>query len=71
MRMESGEQLGTSGQRNFHLYHKWETYFVLSERRNNVVHNSKSRLGKAAIGSWYTEKRWKVYGMKGQPWKDQ
>ena len=32
MRMESGEQLGTSGQRKLYLYHKWETYFFLSER---------------------------------------
>ena len=64
MRLKSEEQLGTFGQRDIHLYHQGETYFVLSERRNKVVHGSKSRLGKATVGSWCTEKRWKIYRVK-------
>ena len=67
MRLERDEQLGTFGQRNFHLYHQGEGYFVLSERRNDVAHGSHSRLGKAIVGSWYTGKRRKAYRARKQP----
>ena len=49
MRMKSDEQPGTFGQGNFHLHHQGETYLVLSERQNDVVHGSESRLEKATV----------------------
>ena len=64
MRLESEEQLGTFGQRDIHLYHQGETYFVLSEMRNNVVYGSRSSLGKANVGSCCTDKRGQIYRVK-------
>ena len=61
MRLRREEQLGTFGQRDIHLYHQGETYFVLSEMRNNVVYSSKSRPRKATVGFRCTVKRWKIY----------
>ena len=61
MRLKREEQLGTFGQRDIHLYQQRETYFVLSEMRNNVVYSSKSRPGKATVGSWCTGKMWNIY----------
>lgn len=40
--MESVEQLGF-GQRNLHLYHQAETYFVLRVWQHDVVHGSEGR----------------------------
>ena len=64
MRLDSKEQLDTFRQRDIHVYHHGETYFVLRERRNNVVCSSKSSLGKATVGSWCTEKRGEIYSVK-------